>query len=193
MSRATIAANRIVAFLVGLVLIGVGVAGVLWWQGTLTRWFPGVSDRLDTSAVTDLTRQPWWPWAAGAAGVVLVLLGLCWLLGHLPSRSVSQLKLPGSTSSGKLAAQVRPVAAAAAEALGQTPGVRSAKGSIREERGQLVARLNATVEQQADLAAVANAAERVSAQLGQVMQRDDLVCQVNLTVARRDRTPTRVS
>ena len=193
MSRATIAANRIVAFLVGLVLIGVGVAGVLWWQGTLTRWFPGVSNRLDTSPVTELTKQSWWPWAAGAAGVVLVLLGLRWLLGHLPSRGVSQLKLPGSTSSSKLVAQVRPVAAAAAEALQQTPGVRSAKGSLRKERGQLVARLNVTVEQQADLAGVASAAERVSAQLGQVLQRGDLVCQVNLTVARRDRTPTRVS
>lgn len=193
MSRATITADRMAAFLVGLLLICAGVAGALWWQGTLTTWFPGLSNRLDTSSVTDLTRQSWWPWAAGAAGVVLVLAGLRWLIGHLPSRGVSQLKLPGSTSQGTLLAQVRPVAAAAAEALEQTPGVRSAKGSIREERGQLVARLNATVEQQADLAAVAAAADRVSAQLAQVLQRDDLACQVNLTVARRDHAPARVT
>ncbi len=193
MSRGTITANRIVAFLVGLLLIGAGAAAALWWQGTLTTWFPRISNKIDTGSVTNLTAQSWWPWAAGLVGVVLILLGLRWLIGHLPSRGASQLTLPGSTRQGKLVAQVRPVASAAAEALEQTPGIRSASGSLHQERGQLVVRLNATVEQQADLAVVADAADRVSAQLAQVMQRDDLLCQVNLTVARRDHALARVT
>ncbi|MEO3938952.1 hypothetical protein V3N99_19690 [Dermatophilaceae bacterium Soc4.6] len=193
MSRATIITNRLAAFLVGLILLALGAAAALWWQGTLTTWFPAVPAQLHSGRVSDLTRQRWWPWAVGVAGVLLILLGLRWLFAHLPSRGVSQLKLPGSTSQGTLTAEVRPVAKAAAESLEQTPGIRSARGSIQEGRGQLVARINATVEQQADLAVVAAAADRVSAQLGQVLQRNDLVCQVNLTVARRDHALARVT
>lgn len=188
MSRAVVALDRVGAFLVGVLLIAVGAAAALWWRGTFPRW----PSTLDISAVLDLTRQPWWPWAAGLIGLVLILAGLRWLVGHLPSRGVSQLRLAGSTSGGKLAAQVRPVAQAAAEALAQTPGVRSASGSIQEARGQLVARLNATIEPQADLSLVAAAADMVSADLARVMQRDDIHCQVNLSVAHRARTIPRV-
>ncbi len=193
MSRATITTNRVAAFLLGLLLIAVGTAAALWWQSTLTGWFPAVPDRLDSSSAFDLTQRSWWPWAAGVVGVVLILVGLRWLIAHLPSRSVSHLKLTGSTSAGTLVAEVRPVAKAAAEALELTPGIRAARGSIHGERGQLVARIHATIELQADLAVVAAAADRVSAQLGQVLQRNDLVCQVNLTVARRDHGLARVT
>ncbi|MDQ2826712.1 MAG: hypothetical protein M3Y04_07120 [Actinomycetota bacterium] len=193
MSRGTVITNRIVVFLVGLILLALGAAAALWWQGTLTGWFRAVPDRLDSRSVSGLTQQSWWPWAAGAVGLVLILLGLRWLVAYLPRRGVSHLKLPGSSSQGSLMAQVQPVATAAAEALEQTPGIRSARGSLREERGQLVAWFSVTVEQQADLTTVAAAADRVSAQLGQVLQRNDLVCEINLSVARRDHALARVN
>ena len=188
MSRALVTLDRLMAFLVGLVLIAVGAAAALWWRGT----FPSWPTTIRTRTAVDLTSQPWWPWAAGLLGVALVLLGLRWLAAHLPGRGISQLTLPGSTPAGRLLAQVRPVANAAAEALEHTPGVRSASATIREERGQLIARLNATIEQQADLHAVAAAADHVSANLASVLQRDDMHCQVNLAVAHRNRSQSRV-
>lgn len=188
MSRAVLVLDRVVAFVVGLVLLAVGVAAVLWWLGTFASW----PARLDTSGVRDLTGQTWWPWAIGLVGVVLILLGLRWLVGHLPARGASQLKLPGSDASGRLVAQISPVARAAAEVFEQAPGVRSASATIREARGQLIVRLNATIEQQADLGAVAAAADQVSADLARVLQRDDIHCQVNLGVAQRARAMPRV-
>ncbi len=188
MSRAVIAWNRIVTLLLGLVLIALGVAAILWWRGT----FPGWPTRLRTDQATQATQQPWWPWVAGGVGLVLGLLGLRWLVSHLPNRGVTTIALPGSSSAGRLDAQVRPIAAAAADALALTPGVRSARGVIQQERGQVIAKLRATVEPRADLQLIADAADRVSADIRQVTQRDDIVCQVNLTVARSEHSAARV-
>jgi len=188
MSRAVVAWNRVVTLLLGLVLLALGAAAVLWWLGT----FPGWPTQLHTDQVTQATQQPWWPWAAGGAGLVLALLGLRWLASHLPDRGVTTITLPGSSRAGRLDAQVRPIASAAAEAFALTPGVRSARGVIQEERGQVIAKLRATVEPHVDLQLVAAAADRVSADLRQVMQRDDIVCQVNLAVARSEHAAPRV-
>lgn len=183
MSRAVIAWDRVVTLLMGLLLLAIGLAGILWWLGT----FPGWPQQLQVDRPVELAQEAWWPWAVGAAGVLLILLGLRWLMAHVPDRRVSNLKLPGSTGQGRLDAKVGPIAAAAAEAFALTPGVRSARGTIQRDRGQLVAKLRATIEQQADLTTIAAAADRVSADLRQVTQRDDLVCQVNLGVARTTR------
>lgn len=188
MNRAVIAWDRIATLLVGLLFMGVGLAGILWWLGT----FPGWPQQLQADQALGLADEAWWPWAVGAAGIVLILLGLRWLLAHVPDRRVASLKLPGSAGQGRLEAKVGPIGSAAADALALTPGVRSARGTVQRDRGQLVAKLRATVEPQADLNDVAAAADRVSAELRQVTQRDDLVCQVNLSVARTARELSRV-
>ena len=60
------------------------------------------------------------------------------------------------------------------------------------ERGQLVARLRATIEAEADLQAITSAADQVAADLAQVLERDDLHLQVQLKVATRSRSLPRV-
>jgi len=188
MSRGVLAWNRLATLLIGLLLIALGLAGILWWLDVPEGW----PQRLQTDPALALTDDPWWPWALGGAGILLILLALRWLLAHIPDRAVSSLKLPGSSAEGRLEAKVRPIAAAAAESFASTPGVRSARGTIQCDRGQIVAKLRATIEQQADLATIAAAADRVSAELRQVTRRDDLVCQVNLAVARTARDLSRV-
>lgn len=188
MSRAVLVLDRIAAVVVALLLIASGLAGLAWWRGSL-----GLSGPLDASAVVDQTTQPWWPWVAGLVGAVLVLLGLRWLAGHVITRGVGQVRLPGTGKQGRLTAQVKPVAQAASDVLQTADGVRSVRGTINRDRGQLVARLTATIEPQADLATVTAAADAVSADLKKVLEREDLHCLVNLRVARRGRHMSRVT
>lgn len=188
MSRAVIAVDRLAAIIVGLTLIAASLATVMWWRGNL-----GLSGPFRSPSVVKETTQPWWPWVAAIIGLVLVLLGLRWLVSHLPSRAVAKVRLPGTGPTGRLTADVKSVGQVAAQVLADTEGVRSARGAIERDRGQVVARFTATIEPQADLELIADAADALSADLKTVLQRDDLHCIVNLRVARRGRRLPRVA
>jgi hypothetical protein len=188
MSRGVIACDRFASFVVGVALVAAGALALVWWLD-LFSWLPRA---LNTSPVTDTTSQAWWPWVAGLVGILLVLLGLRWLAGHLPNPRVGELTLPGSGAQGTLRAAAAPVAKAAAEVLEAAPGVRSASGRVLRERGQLVARLSATIEAEADLQAITSAADQVALDLAKVLERDDLHCQIQLKVATRSRSLARV-
>lgn len=188
MSRVVIAVDRVAAIITGLVLIAVSLALAAWWRGTL-----GLSGPLRSPGLVKETTQPWWPWVSALVGLVLVLLGLRWLVAHVPTGGVSRVRLPGTGPHGRLTADVKSVAHVAAQVLQGTEGVRSARGTIGRERGQVVARFTATIEPQADLGLIADAADALSTDLKTVLQRDDLHCTVNLRVARRGRQLPRVA
>lgn len=188
MSRATLAWDRVAATVVALVLLAAAVFGIVWWSDS----WSVVPDTLELDPVLDVLGEPWWPWVAGAAAVLLGLLGLRWLLAHVPSRGVGTISLPGSGRGGRLRTDANRVTDAAAESLADTHGVRAASGSMHRDRGQLVAKLAATIEPEADLELVAQAADRVSAELAKVVGRDDLHCRVQLSVAARNRAQARV-
>lgn len=188
MSRAVIAVDRLAAIITGLVLIAAGITTLLWWRGNL-----GLSGPLRSPAVLTATTQPWWPWVTALVGLALVLLGLRWLVAHLLTRAVARVRLPGTGPHGRLTADVKSVAQVAAQLLQATEGVRSARGTIHRDRGQIVARFTATIEPQADLSLIADAADAVSADLKTVLQRDDLHCTVNLHVAHRGRALPRAA
>ena len=187
-SRATLALDRLAAFILGLLLIAGGALGVWWWTGE-----SGLPTRSDTTSAQDLVAQDWWPWASTAVGVLLVLLGVRWLVAHVARTVVKRLHLAGSGSAGKLGVDGSKVAGAAAAAFADTVGVRSAKGRVNKDRGQIVAEINATIEPEADLDLIAEKADLVSAQLARVLGRDDLRCSVQLTVARTGKPLDRVS
>lgn len=178
-SRSTIAIDRLAALVVALVLVIVGAAAIAWWFDL------GASpESLDVSGLSSSTDTAWWPWATAVVGALLVVIGLRWLVAHLPRRGVSHLSLPGSGPTGRLRVGARPVGSAAAASLRATPGVTSCNGRVLRERGQLVASLRADVAADADLRAVAGAADRVAADLAGVLGRDDVRCEVMLRVAR---------
>lgn len=180
--------DRLAALLLGVLLIAVGVAGVWWWfdHGSL------LPTKLSTGAATDLVATSWWPWASGAAGVVLVLLGLRWAAAHISNPRFGPLALPGSSTDGKLTLDMPKAVGAAAEAYADTVGVRSARGIATRDRGQLVALVRATIEPEADLHRLAERADQVSAELAQLVGRPDLRFGVELRVARRGRALRRV-
>lgn len=189
MSGATVMLDRVVTFLVGLALIAAAVL-VIGWRYELFGWLPA---SVDSAPVLDLTEQGWWPWALGAAAVVLVLLGLRWLFGHLPGRRVSELRLPGSGAEGRLEVDAGSAVSAACASLQARHDFRAAKGDVRRDRGQLVIDIRATLEPRCDLVEVAAAIDEETAALTQSLERPDLYCRVRLDVGSRDKAkPARV-
>ena len=123
---------------------------------------------------------------------VAVLLGLWWLLAHLPRRSVGLLTLPGSGKAGRLRVDPSGPAATAADILADTPGIRTAHSRVQRDRGQLVIALSATMDPRADLGEVVAATDAVATDLNAVLGRDDARARVLLAVARRAKAPSRV-
>lgn len=192
MGRTVLGLDRLAAIVLGLVLLVLGLAAAAWGAGWLVEVWAAAPQRLTLKTATDTVATAWWPWAAGVAGAVLVLLALWWLLAHLPRRGVGELSLEGSSTSGRLRIDPAGVAATAADVLSETPGVRSASSRVLRDRGQLVVALKATVEPDADLQSVVSATDDVATDLAQVLGRDDARARVQLGVARRAHRRTRV-
>ncbi|TXR56115.1 hypothetical protein [Quadrisphaera setariae] len=192
MSRRVLGWDRTAAVLVALVLLALGAAAVLWGAGQLTRVWSAAPEQLSTTPLDDVTATSWWRWTSTAAGAVLALLGLWWLLAHLPSTRVGPLRLPGSGRGGRSTVDGSSAVAAAAEVLGELPGVRASSGRLREVRGQVVADMSVTAGPRTDLAALSAGIDGVSSDLARVLGRDDVRSRVRVRIARRDRAAARV-
>lgn len=191
MKRSVLGLDRVVIVLVGLLVLAVGLVAVAWGAGLLPRVWDRSPDELTLATATDAFAASWWPGASLAAGVVLGLLALWWVLAHRTHRSTGPLRLAGSTPSDPRRVDGSAAAATAADVVARTPGVRSARGKVVADRGRLVADLDVTVEPEADLGVVAAAADRVMGELAQVLGRDDVTARVHLDVARSSRGPRR--
>lgn len=190
-TRTVLLLDRIATLVLALLLLAAGLAGLWWWSGREVSGtsLPGTSS---TSAVTDALGGSAVAWGVAVGGVVLALVGLRWILAHLRRTTVSRLRLSGSGPEGRNEALAGKALGAAADAFATTDGVRSARGAVVRDRGQLVARVDATIEPEADLALVAARADEVTAQLNDVLGRDDLRAAVRLRVALRGRALSRV-
>lgn len=192
MKRSVLALDRTALLLLGLALLVLGAAAVAWGAGWLTRLWSASPDQLDLAPVTGALAAPWWPGASLAAGLVLGLLALWWLLAHRTHRSVGPLRLPGAGGRDRRTIDGSRAAGTAADVIAETRGVRSASGEVVTDRGQLLAALSVTVEPDADLGAVVAATDAAMADLSTVLGRDDVRARVHLDVARSARAQSRV-
>ena len=144
MKRATASVDRTSTAVVGLALIALGGGAIAWERGEL----PG-RERLDAAFVDTAVDAGWWPWALGAAAIVLVLLGLWWLLAHLPRRSVGTVAFASTADAdvdGRLSVDLGTAARSAAKSLATHEGVVSATGRSVSDRGQRVVEITATLD-----------------------------------------------
>ncbi|WBQ04673.1 hypothetical protein [Kribbella sp. CA-293567] len=188
MGRGLIALDRLAAFVLGLLLLASGAAALAWRYDV----FPDAPARIRLPDLPALVTEDWWPWAIGAAGILLVLLALSWLLRHLPRRRINRLSLTGSSAAGRLSADVDSAVGAAAQVLAGTPDVRSCTGHLITDRGEVVAELKTTIEPEADLDQVRLATEQVLTELHQMVGREELRARVLLRTARRPAATPRV-
>ncbi|OZC90353.1 hypothetical protein BH92_03625 [Rhodococcoides fascians A21d2] len=144
MKRATASLDRTSTAVVGLALIALGGGAIAWERGK----FPG-RERIDAAFVDTTVDAGWWPWALGAAAIVLVLLGLWWLLAHLPRRSVGTVAFASTADSdvdGRLSVDLTTAAKSAAKSLAAHEGVVSASGRSVSDRGERVVEITATLD-----------------------------------------------
>src|SRR5690349_7475360 len=122
MRSSTLIIDRLALLLTGIVLTATGVVLAGWRAGWLAAAWPATPDRITTAPGSAMTAQPWWPWACAAAGLPAVLLGVWWLLAHLPRRAVNALLLPGSGREGRLLILPAGAAETAASVFAEAPG-----------------------------------------------------------------------
>lgn len=159
MSRSAAFFDRFLALLIGVVLIVVGAAALIW----NTTLLPDKPDMLTAPGLVSATDSTWWPWVIGIGGVVLIILALRWLLAHSPASKVKDLQLTGSGREGALIADIGSVADGAARALESSPGVHSAKSKAILDRGVRTVDLTVTLDTAADLRRVADRVDDVCA------------------------------
>ena len=138
MTRLAVGFDRTMTAVVGLALIVLGTAAVCWQRGALGHGWPLKLVPLDTMQST------WWPWVSAAAGVVLILLGLRWLVAHRWAPKVSRIGL-GDAGDPALTADASSAAHAAGTVLGAAPSVLKASGTATVERGTPTVTLSMTV------------------------------------------------
>lgn len=177
MRRGVIALDRVVGVAVALAFVAAGIIAAYQWHTPYVAATP-----------PDRTHTVWWPWATGAAGTLLVLIGLWWLARHLPRRTSGRFTLPAGGSGGRLVADAQAAAGAAAAGLSALPEIRDASGRIVLDRGELVAEINCTIEPSAALAVVHAAVRTAAADLHSVVGLPNLRHRARLRVARSDRT-----
>ncbi|MUL47092.1 hypothetical protein FZI85_03970 [Mycobacterium sp. CBMA293] len=151
--RPTDVVARAAALVAGLVLIAVGTAAVLW----PTHVVLSATEHISTGPVVRHTTSTWWPWELAGAGTLLVLIGLVWLIAHVPIRKAQVLRVAGTTDPGFITVNLDGVASAAAAALGQDSNVQSAKGKAIAHGGTSTVELTVTVAHPAGLASVISA------------------------------------
>ena len=184
--------NRVVALLLGVLLLVLGLATVLWCTGTLARLWPRTPDSIETAQVGDVTTAPWWTAVAAVVGIVLLLLGLWWLLSHLRTTRVGRTALPGSDGSGRLTLELPGVARHFATLAGRQNGVTAARATFVTERGRTVLSSAITVDAEADLDAVSRALADLTAQARDVAGIPRFAARTRLHVSRRHHDLDRV-
>jgi hypothetical protein len=152
MSRRAVGFDRVATFVAGLCLLASGCCGIAWQQGAF-----GADASLQLM-VARYVEMPWWPWALGAAGVTLVVLGGRWIATHRWAPKASRVVLAADESG--LTADATSVADAAATFLEEQSGVLKARGTATIDRGAPTVTLTMTVPARRGLRSGVEAADR---------------------------------
>lgn len=121
--------DRIVSFVVGLLLLAAGVFTVLVYYRV--DFAADLLDRVDLSQVDNIISNQWYPALLIATTVLCVLLGLWLITANSRPYSASRLGT-GATVGGPIQVSVKAVLDAAAQSLESNPGIESVDTSAKQ-------------------------------------------------------------
>lgn len=154
--------DRVACLLFGLLFV-LGGLSLLDWRYRLV--FDNYPDALTLGPVPRWVAADWWPWAAGAAGIGLLLLGLWWLLAHLRRSSIPDLTLAGTDHTGRLSVDLSSVADAAGATLLRSGPFATVHATARTVRRARVVELQTRISEHADTASLLKAAQQATRQV----------------------------
>ena len=178
----TNAVDRLLLIVLGLALVAIAVLAVLWQIGM--SWLP---DTLSTTQVQDVLTQSWWPWALGAASVLLILLGLWLLLGHVPKRGPGTVRLSPSGPGGRVEADLRSVASAVAGDFESRAPVHGVDATTERLNGVALVEVRGRLDRDADVESVMAAAENAQRNVRAAFPDDAVQCRILLRGPGRER------
>lgn len=158
--------DRLTVLLLGLGLAAVGLAAVSWRTRS-----DGATETLSMAPSLDAAARPWWTWACGVAGVVLILAGMRWLAAHRRAAKPPPVRLEAAGAPGNaiLTADVAGVVDAATQALRDEPAVLKANAKATRERGTPTVTLDVTVAARQGLSSGVRAADDVAGALREML------------------------
>lgn len=175
--------DRVIVLVLGVAFIAGGLALVDWKTGYVL----GTGTELTTASVADQVDASWWPWAEGAAGVLVALLGLWWLLAHLPRRGPSSAALPGSTADGEFSIDLGSLGRVIDDEFGGHGAVEHVNVSFDRSGGRTVGTVSGRLASDAELSTVIETAEEVATGLARVVPERTVHLQIQLGAPRKDR------
>jgi hypothetical protein len=187
MTRLASSLDRLAALFVGLLLILLGVALLVW----NTDWLPGIPQAVTAPGLATAAGTGWWPWALGVAGVLLMITALRWLLTHTPKARIKNLRL-ASGKDGTITADLGAVADAAARALAQAPDIHAAKGKATLDRGTRTIDLAVTAYSPTSIPGATEHIDVVSHQIADVVGDVNVAVRTSIHVDKHPRREHRV-
>lgn len=184
MRRGTDRLNRALLVLLGLLLVGLGVAGLLRGAGALggSGDDPIVSPWLRAEA---RERQVLLLALLALVGLLLIWLGFCWLMAQLPKdRPLGEVSLGRTEHATKVEVSAKAIAEALSADVRRVAGVTDAKARVVRQ-DPLVIDLDVSLEEGTDLNEAGRAiADRPKRRLLQALDLPDVELRAKLRLAR---------
>ena len=181
MTRKLVGIDRTVGVLLALALVAAGLLLVDWRLDLVT----ALPDGVHISPLLDASAASWWPFATAVVAVVLVLVGLRWILAHLPRLGSPDARLADSSGAGRINLDTASVARATAADLESDLVLPQARGRVQVRRGRPTVQLDAHCAPGADVADLRERAEQVARDMVLAFPSGDLPLRVLVDAPRR--------
>lgn len=184
MRRSTAILDRVVAGLLGAILLGAGLLGLAarFDVRPLSAW----TDGLRPSRLPGHVAAEWFTWALAAAAILGVVLAVALLAANLDRRQTRTKIDEASDATGELRFHLADVAEAVAKHLQTAEGIRRARGRAEVDRGREVITITLDLSPDADFTAVRRLCEESTADVDAAI--GDLDCGTRYLM-RLDRPP----
>lgn len=175
--RRTIGLNRTILLILGTLTLALGAAMLL----------PYVAPGLGWSLVdlpSAVGAWAWWPVAAIAAGLLLVVLAILWLRALAPGERIARLALPSEAEWARLSVDPGAAVRAANDTLGRHHDVRASRLSVLHRKGRVEVGGVVVLRADGDVgAATADVLETIS-DLGVALEVTEIPSRVRIAVKR---------